>query len=181
MVRSLLIVAALATPAAADIIDEPARPVRTWFGNDEVFAAFDTTGGQWEAFGAGLAVHRELVGHLELGVEGHALRVDERHDDDTRHGFALRGALTAAYGVRVSKLATIDWRMGPEIGVGSSLTYGIGVRYVDEQFVGLRMSFRRGFSMDKGARGVGGHLAFRVSRSDGQLGGSVLLGYDWGS
>jgi hypothetical protein len=108
------------------------------------------------------------------------MRVDARDDDDLRHGLALRGAITAAYGFQVSRLATIDWRLAPEIGAGSSILYGIGTRYVDELFAGVRLTYRRGFQPDRGARGIGGHVGFRASRTADGIGFAFMLGYDWG-
>jgi hypothetical protein len=181
VVRAAIVLAVVSatTPAFADFFDEPARPVRTWLSNDEMFTTFDANG-QWASWGAGLGLHRELVGHLEIGVEGQALRIDARDDDDFRHGLGLRGALTAAYGFGVSRFATIDFRVAPEIGVASSVVYGIGMRYVDETFAGVRLSFRRGFETVRGARGIGGHLGFRTSRTADGIGFAFSIGYDWG-
>ena len=181
MVKAAIILAvtSAASPALADFADEPSQPVRTWIGNDEMFTSFDAKG-QWAGWGAGLGIHRELIGHLELGVEGQAMRIDARNDDDLRHGLALRGAITAAYGFQVSRFATIDWRVAPEVGVGSSILYGIGTRYADETFAGVRLSFRRACTTDKGARGIGGHLGFRASHTADGFGAAFVVGYDWG-
>ncbi len=173
MVRALLIVGVLAAHAHAD-------PV-TWLSNDEVFAGGHT----WSYWGAGLAIRRVLPGDVELGLEGQALRIDANADDDPRHGFALRGALAIEVPLERAHWGDIDWRLSPQLGVGSELLYGIGQRDATEVFAGFRASFRKVVTTQPSdrigvARAIGGHVIFRIARSDGALSGSFMLGYDWG-
>jgi len=166
---------------------EPAvSPVTTWLVNDESVGEL-MAHGRWSYLGAGLGVTHTLIGHLELGVEASALRLDAPDDDDPRHGFALRGGASLGYRFRVSHFADIDWGVEPQVGAATAAVYGLGKddRSQHEIFAGVRASFRwamddrpsRGFGI---ARGMGAHVTLRVAESQGALAASFLLGYDWG-
>ena len=159
---------------------EPADPVATWLGNDEVFGTI----GPWWYWGAGLAVRRELGAHVELGLEGQVLRVDAQEDGDPRHGFALRAGATLELPVARTEWRTVDFRLAPQLAAASEVFSGLADRRTaTELAVGLRASFRKVIraDVDDGhARGIGGHITARLTRAGGELGCQILLGYDWG-
>ena len=174
MVRALAIVAVLA-PALAHA--DPA----TWVSNDEVFIETHS----WWYWGAGLAIRRDLGHHVELGLEGQAFRVDANADDDPRHGFALRAAVTLEAPAARTTWSGIDWRLSPQIGAASMLLVGLDRRSATEVFAGVRASFRKVLDHEPSGRigaahAIGAHIAFRIARTDGELSGSFMIGYDWG-
>jgi hypothetical protein len=160
---------------------EPSRPgpVRTWLANDEMLGVVATPERRWFAWGAGLAVRRRLGRHVELGLEGHALRLDTT-DDDPSHGFELRAGAALGVGLEVSRWADIEWRVTPELGAASSVLVGDGTNR--ELFAGVRATAAHieRSARDHRARGIGGHVGMRISRTEAGLGGWVTLGYDWG-
>lgn len=167
-----MLVACLA-PAHAD-------PVATWIGNDEVLGGM----GPWWYWGAGLAARRELGARVELGLEGQVLRVDASDNDDPRHGFALRGGATLEVPVLQTVWRTVDLRLAPQIGVASEVFSGLADRRTAvELSAGVRASFRKVLHEDADggyARGIGAHMTFRLTRANGELGATFLVGYDWG-
>jgi hypothetical protein len=172
----VVVVVALARAASA----EP----RTWVGNDESFGELIARD-RWSFWGAGLGVTHTLADRVELGLEGSVLRLDASRDADPRHGFALRGAATLGYRVRVSDLAGIDWGIEPQLGAATVAAFGIGDRTTHELFAGVRASFRFRFDSEPSrgagvARALGGHVTVRLARGEGEYAASFLLGYDWG-
>jgi hypothetical protein len=140
--------------------------------------------GGWVCFGAGLDARRTF-GRLEASIEGQLLRLDAPGKDDLRHGVAARAAATLDYGFTVSRWATFDWRLGPEVGVSTAVLYGAGPmhRTENEWFGGLRASYRvivDGARASGRARGFGSHVSVRVGRSNGLTLVNATIGYDWG-
>jgi hypothetical protein len=189
--RIVAIVLALAAAAEAHPVylaeapEEEPTPPHTWLSNDEAIGEM-VANGRWTFWGTGLAIDRELIGHLEVSLEGQALRLDASEDQDRRHGFALRGGVSLGYRFAVSHLAGIDWGVEPAVGVASSAIFGIaGDRAQHEVFADIRGSFRAVIDHHPQqyflqSRALGGHVALRLTRAQGELDAAFLVGYDWG-
>ena len=173
--RAILIVALAAAPARA----EPTTPT-TWLNTS--FVVGDLGGHRsatdgWRVDGIGFRVAQMFGEHLELGGELHALKLYAANDSDPRIGFALRGI--ASIGYRLTAHGRIDWTAKPEVGVGSSIAFGLGggEHAFDEVFAGLELSVHVPL-YDR--RAWGGHLEVRMGESQGMPTLTALIGHDWG-
>ncbi len=176
----MLTVVALLAPTIAHAEVEP----RTWVGVDEYLGGF-RAGDPWMEWGLGLSLRRRVLRHLELGVEGELLRLDDQRDHSLGHGFAAR--IAAEVGVPLTLGVTqriIEWLAIPEVGAGAMAITGTGPehRADDELFVGLRLAMRTtGFAAHQlQGRAFGGHIEMTTARYDGGYGGSFVIGFDWG-
>jgi hypothetical protein len=174
---------AIAVAIAPAIVRGEPEPA-TWLGAEEVIGGF-RAGDPWLAWGPGLSLRRRVSRHLELGVDGELLRLQDDRDHSLGHGFAAR--IAAEVGVPLSLGITgreIAWLAIPEVGADTMAMSGLGPARVadDEVFVGVRLAARTtGWVQRKLAgRAFGLHLETRVGRLQGGYGGTALLGFDWG-
>jgi hypothetical protein len=178
VVRGALVIVLLASTAAHA---EP-MPI-DWLTTEAVMGEAPAGHEKWGCYGFGFAMSHVFVGHLELGVEAQAMNLDASKMDDLRHGFALRSGASIGYRFQLSDWGGFAWDLGPEVGVATAVAFGLGVsdRTTDEVFGGVRASIRIAAPGRAGnSRGWGASFGFRIARTDAELTGTLVIGYDWG-